>query len=118
MMEYEQGRSDSNSGVTFLTGLFAGALIGTGIGLLFAPRKGSELREQLSDAATNMGKTVSKTADEFVQKGRSAYDRARDVASRAGDEIDRVADAAQKGMDEGLDAARDATERTWQAGYR
>jgi gas vesicle protein len=118
MMDYEQGRSESNSGVTFITGLFAGALIGTGIGLLFAPRKGSELREQLSDAATSVGKTVSKTADEFVQKGRTAYDRARDVASRAGDEIDRVAGAAQKGMDEGIDAARDATERTWQAGYR
>ncbi len=118
MMEYEQGRSDSNSGVTFFTGLLAGALIGTGLGLLFAPRKGSELREQLSDAATSMGKTVSKTADEFVQKGRSAYDRARDVASRAGDEIDRAAGAAAKGMDEGLDAARDVAERSWQAGYR
>jgi gas vesicle protein len=104
--------------MTFMTGLFAGALIGTGIGLLFAPRKGSELREQLSDAATNAGKTMSKTADDFVQKGRGAYDRARDVASRAGDEIDRVAGAAAKSMDEATDAARDATERTWQAGYR
>ena len=117
-MDYEQQRLDSNSGLTFMTGLFAGALIGTGIGLLFAPRKGSELREQLSDAATSVGKTVSKTADDFVEKGRTAYDRARDVASRAGDEIDRVAGAAAKSMEAGLDAARDVTERTWQAGFR
>jgi gas vesicle protein len=117
LMDYEQER-DSNSGMTFITGLFAGALIGTGIGLLFAPRKGSELREQLSDAATSMGKTASKAADDVVQKGRVAYDRARDVASRASDDLDRVAGAAAKGMDEGLNAARDVTEKTWQAGYR
>ena len=114
-MNYEQ---DSNSGMSFMTGLFAGALIGTGLGMLFAPRKGSELREQLSDAANNMSKTVSKTADEFVQRGRNVYDRARDVASRAGDEVERATGAASKGMEEGLDAAREGAERGWQAGYR
>jgi gas vesicle protein len=97
MMEYEQERSETNSGVTFITGLFAGALIGTGIGLLFAPRKGSELRGQVSDAAASLGKTVSKTADECVQKGRSAYDRVRDVASQGGDEIDRVVELKARG---------------------
>ena len=117
-MNQEQERQDSNSSMAFITGLFAGAVIGTGIGLLFAPRKGSELRAELSDAATNVSKTVSKAADDYVQRGRQVYDRARDVASRAGDEIDRVAGAAAKGMDEGLDAVREGAERGWQAGYR
>jgi gas vesicle protein len=114
-MNYEQ---DSNSGMSFMTGLFAGALIGTGLGMLFAPRKGSELRGQLSETASNVSKTMAKTADDFVQRGRGVYDRARDVASRAGDEVERVANVAAKGMDESLDAAREGAERGWQAGYR
>jgi len=117
-MNQEQERTDSSSGMAFITGLFAGAVIGTGIGLLFAPRKGSELREQLSDAATNVSKTVSKAADDYVERGRKAYDRARDVASRAGDEIERVAGVAAKGVNEGVDAVREGAERGWQAGYR
>lgn len=108
-MDQEQERSDgSNSGMAFISGLCAGALIGTGLGLLFAPRKGSELREQLSDAATTMGKTVAKTADDVVQRGRSAYDRARDVAGRqpqqqeAGRHRDRGHGAANRDAPEPL----------------
>jgi len=114
----EQERTDSNSNMAFITGLFAGAVIGTGLGLLFAPRKGSELRGQLSDAAANVSETVSKAADDYVERGRKVYDRARDMASRAGDQVERVAGVAAKGVDDGLDAVRDGAERGWQAGYR
>ena len=114
----EQEQTDSNSSMAFVTGLFAGAVIGAGLGLLFAPRKGSELRGQLSDAATNVSKTVSKAADDYVERGRQVYDRARDIASRAGEQVEHVAGVAAKGVDEGLDAVRDGAERGWQAGYR
>ena len=117
-MNQEQERTESNSSMAFITGLFAGAVIGAGIGLLFAPRKGSELRGQLSDAATNVSKTVSKAADDYVERGRKVYDRARDMASRAGDDIERVAGVAVKGVNQGLDAVRDGAERGWQTGYR
>jgi gas vesicle protein len=84
-MSYEDEQIDSsNSGMAFLTGLLAGAVIGAGVGMLCAPRKGSELRGQVSDAASNFGKTVSKTADDVMQRGRNLYDRARDVAARTG----------------------------------
>jgi gas vesicle protein len=119
--EQEQPAASSPDTVvmTFMTGLFAGVVIGAGIGLLCAPRKGSELRDQISDAAANVGKTVTKTTDDLVQRGRDAYGRAREVAARAGDGINQVASAAAKGFDEGLDAARDAVaERARQASYR
>ena len=87
-MNYDEETSEgSNSGMAFLTGLLAGAVIGAGVGLLCAPRKGSELREQVSDAASNFGKAVSKTADDVMQRGRTFYDRARDVAARTGTDM-------------------------------
>jgi gas vesicle protein len=104
---YYDGEDSTGSGTAFLTGLLAGAVIGSGLGLLFAPRKGSELREQMADSAASVGKAVSKTVDELTDRGREAYTRARDVVSRAGDEMDRVAADATKKVDKGLTVAAD-----------
>jgi gas vesicle protein len=101
-MNYDEERSDSSSsGMAFVTGLMAGAVIGAGVGLLFAPRKGSEMREQVSDAASNFGKAVSKTADDVVQRGRTFYDRARDVASRTAADVQSNITGQNTGVNEG-----------------
>jgi gas vesicle protein len=86
---------DRDSGTAFITGLVAGALIGAGFGVLFAPRRGAELRRQVAESASNVGQTVAKTVDEFSEQGRAAYGRVRDVAARAGSFVDRVADPAK-----------------------
>jgi gas vesicle protein len=102
------------SGTAFLTGLVAGVVIGSGLGLLFAPRKGSELRDQVADSAASVGKAVSRTVDELADRGREVYARARDVVSRAGDELahaggemDRMAADAANKVDKGLAVAAD-----------
>ena len=89
---------ESSSGAAFVTGLCAGAVIGAGLALLFAPRPGSELREQISSAAATARDTVSKSIDELSDRGRQAYDRARDTISKAGDAVDRTADAANRNL--------------------
>ena len=69
----EYDRTDPwGSGAAFFTGLLAGAVIGTGLGLLFAPRRGSELREQFADSATNVSRALSKTVDDLAETGREA----------------------------------------------
>src|SRR3954465_5564047 len=88
--EYDWERSQGSS-AAFFTGVLAGALIGTGLGLLFAPRKGAELRGQVAESAATMGQAISKTVDGWAERGREVYNQARDVATRAGDEVDRVA---------------------------
>ena len=90
---YDGGESQ-NSRSGFVIGLFTGAMLGTGLGLLFAPRAGSELRGQIADSTTGAGKEVlkkyrqasdlvSETVDELATRGHHAYDRALDVISRA-----------------------------------
>src|ERR1700716_949038 len=101
------GADSLGSGAAFFTGLLAGAVIGGSLGLLFAPRKGSELRGQVADSAASVSKAVSKTVDELADRSREVYTRARDVVSRAGDEMDRMAEDATRKMDKGLTVAAD-----------
>ena len=49
------------AGNGFVMGLVAGAVLGTGFGLLLAPRTGSELREQIVGSATRAGRAVAET---------------------------------------------------------
>lgn len=80
----------------FFTGLFAGAVIGAGLGLWFAPKAGAEMREQVSDQARQFGEKASKTVNDLADRGREVFDRAREVISTAGDQFSQVASDAAK----------------------
>jgi gas vesicle protein len=80
----------------FFTGLFAGAIIGAGLGLWFAPKTGAEMREQVSDQARQFGEKASKTVNDLADRGREVFDKAREVISTAGDQFSQVASDAAK----------------------
>ncbi len=81
--EYDRFEREEGSG-SFLMGLLAGTVLGAGLGMLFAPRAGSELRNQLSEQAGRLRSTANETyhqasekVSQMVDRGREAYDRAR-----------------------------------------
>lgn len=81
--EYDRFEREEGSG-SFLMGLLAGTVLGAGLGMLFAPRAGSELRNQLSEQAGRLRSTANDTyhqasekVSQMVDRGREAYDRAR-----------------------------------------
>ena len=81
--EYDRIEREEGSGA-FLMGLLAGTVLGAGLGMLFAPRAGSELRGQLSDQAGRLRNTAtdayqqaSEKVTQFVDRGREAYEKAR-----------------------------------------
>ncbi len=97
-MAYEYDRFErEDGGGSFLMGLLAGTVLGAGLGMLFAPKPGAELRTRLSEQA---GKLRTTAADgyqqatgkvtQIVDRGREAYDRARQTAGSA---AEAVADA-------------------------
>jgi gas vesicle protein len=96
------------SAMAFFTGLVAGAMIGAGLGMLYAPRRGSELRRQMADSATKVSQGVSKTVDEWTEQGRAVYDRVRDVANRAGNIVERMTGEAVKAADSAANTANAA----------
>jgi len=93
-MAYEYDRFErEEGGGSFLMGLLAGTVLGAGLGMLFAPKAGAELRSQLgSTLADGTGRlrdvadqTYSQASDkvsQMVDRGREAYDRARSSVSQ------------------------------------
>jgi gas vesicle protein len=88
-MAYEYDRLErEEGGGSFLMGLLAGTLLGAGLGMLFAPKAGAELRSQLGEQAGKLRTTatdgyqqasekVTEKVSQIVDRGREAYDRAR-----------------------------------------
>ena len=92
-MAYEYDRFErEEGGGSFLMGLLAGTVLGAGLGMLFAPKAGSELRSQLGtqladqtgklrDAADPLYQQATEKVSQIVDRGREAYDRARSSVS-------------------------------------
>ena len=95
-MAYEYDRLErEDSGSSFLMGLLAGTVLGAGLGMLFAPKAGSELRNQLGEQAGRLRTTAAdgyqqatekvsqgyqqatEKVSQIVDRGKEAYDRAR-----------------------------------------
>ncbi len=84
-MAYEYDRFErEDGGGSFLMGLLAGTVLGAGLGMLFAPKTGNELRSQLSEQTGRLKTTAndaysqaSEKVSQIVDRGREAYDRAR-----------------------------------------
>ena len=96
----------------FFTGLFAGAIIGAGLGLWFAPKTGAQMREQISGSARDFGERASKTMNDLADRGREVFDRAREVINTAGDQFSQAANDASKSARRAAQNVASAVERS------
>ncbi len=84
---------NENSGGGFMMGLLTGTVLGAGLGMLLAPKAGSELRGAIGEQARNWGnaaseqyKRASDTAGTWAERGRDMVDKAKDAVNRGADE--------------------------------
>ena len=56
---YDRFDNEGGGGSSFVMGLLTGTVLGAGLGMLFAPKPGSEMRNQLSEQANNLANTAS-----------------------------------------------------------
>jgi gas vesicle protein len=93
--DYEGG-----GGSGFMMGLLTGTVLGAGLGMLFAPKSGSELRGQLSETASKVGNAASesyqKVADKASDIAERGRDMGRDVVGRAREAVSRGTEEARK----------------------
>jgi gas vesicle protein len=92
--------NDGNGGGSFVMGLLTGTVLGAGLGMLFAPRAGSELRTQLAEQAG----TLATNAQE-------GYRRASETAQRASETAQRAGETAQEGIRRASELAQDGYRR-------
>lgn len=87
-------RYDSEAGGSgFMMGLLTGTVLGAGIGLLLAPKAGSELRGVIGEQARNWGnvaseqyRKASESAGPWMERGREFVDKAREAVNRGAEE--------------------------------
>src|SRR2546425_11769655 len=56
---YDRFDNEGSGGGSFVMGLLTGTVLGAGLGMLFAPKSGSDLRNQISEQAGNLANTAS-----------------------------------------------------------
>ena len=86
----------------FVTGLCAGAMVGAGVALLFAPRTGSQLRERLADSAARAAAAVSSTVEALAHRGDDIATQANGKGVQAGEDIAGAAEAGKTHVGKGL----------------
>jgi len=84
---------NEGSGGSFIMGLLAGTVLGAGLGMLLAPKAGTELRGQVAEQARTFGTKASEqyrrageTANAWAERGREAVNQAREAAQHGADE--------------------------------
>lgn len=73
---------DTGTGMGFATGVATGTMVGVGLALLFAPKAGSLLREDIGESVGSLRDAIAR--------------RYREVADRAGVELDNLQERAEK----------------------
>jgi hypothetical protein len=103
-MAYEYDRLErEDGGGSFLMGLLAGTVLGAGLGMLFAPKAGTDLRNQISEQTGRLKTTAndayaqaSEKVSHIVDRGREAYDRARHSGGLSGSSVGSSADSGME----------------------
>ncbi|HST51026.1 MAG TPA: YtxH domain-containing protein [Pyrinomonadaceae bacterium] len=113
MSRYSDRDSDVGARLTYF---IAGATIGAVVALLFAPKSGRELREDLADATRKGVDRARETGSQLSSKAGEYYDaassRAGDLAASARDAVTSRGERVTAAIEAGKQAYRDEKRRT------
>ena len=90
----------------FVIGLVTGTFVGAALAMWFAPRAGSELRQQVTDSARSLGQRASEqyrqastrlgeAVDRLAEQGESVRDDVAEAVARGAHEVERLATAVK-----------------------
>jgi gas vesicle protein len=77
--------SEERTGMKVFISFLAGAAVGAGLGLLFAPQSGKETRRKIKELSDKVGDEVKDGYDKISEKAKTLVDGAR-TKFRKGDE--------------------------------
>ena len=88
---------EEQPGASFMLGIMTGALIGAGVALLFAPKAGTEMRQQLGEQYRGLADRVGESTQHLRENARQLRDQGRErVQQLTGHLSDRAATAAER----------------------
>ena len=96
-MGYEYDRIErEDGGGSFLMGLLAGTVLGAGLGMLFAPKAGAEVRKQLSEQASRLRSTATDTYNQASEKIGQTYNQASEKLNQASERVGQIVDRGKE----------------------
>lgn len=103
-MAYEYDRLEREDGSSsFLMGLLAGTVLGAGLGMLFAPKPGSELRGQLGEQANRLRTSAAEGYNQATEKVSQGYQQATEKVSQgyqqATEKVSQMVDRGKEAYD-------------------
>jgi len=87
---------EEGTGASFALGLFAGAVIGAGVALLFAPKTGNETRELLGQQYRGLADRVNEATETLREQAR---ERGQQLTSQLSDRVSSVTDRLTSAAD-------------------
>ena len=96
-MAYEFDRVErEDGGGSFLMGLLAGTVLGAGLGMLFAPKAGAEVRKQLSEQASRLRSTATDTIHQASERLGHVSQQASERVTQASDKVSQMVDRGRE----------------------
>ena len=76
----------------YVAGMLTGFAVGFGLGLLFAPRTGSQLRGTIAQSASDLGRVASETCDSATATFKQASENASATLKQASEKVKHASD--------------------------
>jgi gas vesicle protein len=95
MAEEERGASVG----TILISLMAGMAVGSGLALLFAPKSGREMREQMKDLADDATSMIREYTRDAQGKIKSTYEEGKELVKEKKTIISSAIEAGKEAME-------------------
>jgi gas vesicle protein len=88
---------EEQSGASFVLGMMTGAFIGAGVALLFAPKSGQEMRQQLGEQYRGLATRVGETTESLRESAQTLREQGRERVQRLTSQLsDRVSSATER----------------------
>ncbi|MBP1751980.1 MAG: hypothetical protein H6Q57_816 [Geobacteraceae bacterium] len=95
MADDERGTSVGTILISFL----AGAALGSGLALLFAPKSGREMREQIKDLTDDAVDRIREYARDAQEKVKSTYEEGKELVKEKKSMISSAIEAGKEAME-------------------
>lgn len=83
---------------TVLVSFLAGAALGAGLAMLYAPKNGKEIRDQIADLADDAADKIKEYAKEAQEKIKATIEEGKDVVSEKKSILASALDAGREAI--------------------
>ncbi len=103
-------RSDRSVLVNVLAGVGLGALVGAAVALLFAPKTGNEMREDVRHTLDDLKSKAERVAGDLVSRAEELAAKGKDIVEEASARIKEAVEAGREAVSQAAEEVESTSE--------